>query len=87
LFGFVAKGDRAQQLARGGNTIDAAASKQIANESAQLEEVFSRLYTRSGPITDALTQAAKQVSNGQTPQSLIDAIYPAIREAVQAALG
>lgn len=86
LFGFVAKGGRAEELARGGNVIDATRSAEMARESAQLEEVFTQLYTRAGPIAQALTDAARQVKHGQNPRTLVDALYPAIRDAVSQAL-
>lgn len=87
LFGYVAKEGRAEGLARAGNVIDVERSKQIAGESAQLEEVFRGLYTRSGPIADALTAAARRVANGEKPRELVEGLYPTIRQAVQEALG
>ncbi|MDB4893565.1 MAG: hypothetical protein JWL61_5420 [Gemmatimonadetes bacterium] len=87
LFGFVAREGRAEELARGGNAIDVEASRRIAGESGQLEEVFNQLYTRSGPIADALTEAARKVANGENPRALIDDLYPSIRDAVQEVVG
>jgi hypothetical protein len=87
LFGYVARDGRAEELARGGNAIDVEASKRIAGESGQLEEVFNQLYTRSGPIADALTEAARKVANGENPRALIDDLYPSIRDAVQEVVG
>lgn len=86
LFGYVAKEGRAGELARAGNQIDVEGSRKVAEEAGQLEEVFRTLYTRKGPIADALTEAARKIANGERPNALIEQLYPAIREAVQEAL-
>lgn len=88
LFGYVTKGARADELARAGNVIDVEGSKRIAADAAQLEEVFSGLWTRSGPIAGALNDAARRIANGEArPKELVESIYPTIRDAVQEALG
>jgi hypothetical protein len=87
LFGFVAKGTRAEELARAGNVIEKDKSQAIADQAGQLEEIFSRLYTTKGPISDALTEAARQVANGAAPKSVIDSVYPAIRDAIAESFG
>lgn len=88
LFGYVAREGRADDLARAGNKIDVENSRRIADESAQLEEVFSGLWTRSGPIATALNDAARRIANGEAkPRDAIASVYPSIRDAVQEALG
>lgn len=87
LFGYVSKEGRAEGLSRAGNVIDVEGSRRIADESAQLEEVFNQLYTRKGPIADALTAAARRIANGEKAGGLVEELYPTIRQAVQEAHG
>jgi hypothetical protein len=87
LFGYVSKEGRAEGLSRAGNVIDVEGSRRIADEAAQLEEVFNQLYTRKGPIADALTAAARRIANGEKAGGLVEELYPAIRQAVQEAHG
>lgn len=85
LFGFVAKEGRAEELARaGGTSIDVDAAKEIAGKSANAEELFDRLYTRSGPIADAVTEAARRVSRGEDIRSVVKDTYEGIRTAIEA---
>jgi hypothetical protein len=87
LFGYVSKQGRAEGLSRAGNVIDVEGSRRIATESAQLEEVFNQLYTRKGPVADALTAAARRIANGEKAGGLVEELYPIIRQAVQEAHG
>ncbi|HJQ53472.1 MAG TPA: hypothetical protein VJ825_06480 [Gemmatimonadaceae bacterium] len=86
LFGYVSREGRAEGLARGGNVIDVEKSQQIANESAQLEELFNTLSGRSGPLADMLRQATRRIVNGEKQADIINELYPAIKEAVSQAL-
>lgn len=86
LFGLVANKRRAETLARGKNVIDVEESQAIASESGRLEEIFKGLYTRSGPIATAITEAARRVANGEKPADVVDSIYGQVREAIQADL-
>lgn len=83
LFGYVSKQGRAEGLARAGNQIDVEGSRRIADESARLGEVFTQLYSRKGPISDALTEAARRVANGEKPKDLVEQLYPAIHQAIR----
>jgi hypothetical protein len=83
LFGYVTAGNRAEGLARAGNVIDVEGSRRIADESARLGEVFTQLYSRKGPISDALTEAARRVANGEKPKDLVEQLYPAIHQAIR----
>lgn len=83
LFGYVTAGNRAEGLARAGNVIDVEGSRKIADESARLGEVFTQLYSRKGPISDALTEAARRVANGEKPKDLVEQLYPSIHQAIR----
>lgn len=87
IFGYVTKEGRAQDLERGGNVIDVEASRRIAQESARLEEVFNTLYTRSGPIAEALTEGARRIARGEKPTTVIDQLYPTVRTRVSEVFG
>ena len=82
LFGFVAKGTRAAELARGGNQIDREASQKISSEAAQLEELYNRLSTGVGPVSAALNRAAAELATGKEANAIKEAAYYAIREAI-----
>lgn len=84
ILGFVAQEQRAQILAKGGNVIDVEKSRELADQSGQLEELFQRLYTREGPIAKVLTQAASRVAHGQKVKAVADDIYAAVADAIQA---
>ena len=83
LFGYVAKEGRAEELSRAGGTqIDVEAARGLAEGSARSEEVFDRLYTRSGPLADLMSEGARRIARGEKPSSVIADIYPAIGDAV-----
>jgi hypothetical protein len=83
LFGFVAKEGRAEALTQAGETkIDVEAAKGLAEKSSRAEEVFDRLYTRSGPLADLVTEGARRIARGEKPSAVVADLYPAIGEAV-----
>ncbi len=83
LFGFVAREGRAEELGRAGETqIDVAAARDLAEGSARAEEIFDRLYTRSGPLADLVGEGARRIARGEKPATVLADIYPAIGEAV-----
>ena len=87
LFGFVSKEGRAEQLGRAGRTqIDVGAAKELAGLSDRSAEIFDRLYTRSGPIADLVTEGARRIAHGETARSAAARIYPEIGAAVRAEL-
>jgi len=65
LFGFVAKGERAVELERGGNKIDVEKSKEISTGAAQAAEVYEKLSTKGGPISDILNRSAARLADGE----------------------
>lgn len=82
LFGFVTKGTRAADLAKGGNVIDTATSKAIADEAKQAEAVFGQLAHAAGPVASAINAAAVELASGKKP----DAVRTTLLAAVKAAL-
>jgi hypothetical protein len=85
LFGYVTKGSRADELARGGNTIDKEGSARLADEAGRLGEVFRQLFTRQGPVSDALTQGARRLANGEKVGDVAGSVYDGIRAEIAAA--
>jgi hypothetical protein len=84
LFGYVSTEERAQRLREAGETqIDVEAAREIASAAGQVQEVFDRLYTRSGPIADLMTAAARRVIGGEPVKTVVDSIYGDIGEAVR----
>lgn len=87
LFGYIAKEGRASELERAGDTkIDVNAAADIAGNSARIQEIFSRLYTRSGPIADVMSEGARRVAHGEKAPAVARDLYPAIGAAVEAEL-
>ncbi|KKL81320.1 hypothetical protein LCGC14_1995940, partial [marine sediment metagenome] len=85
LFGFVSRAGRAEELGRAGETtIDVDAAKGLAETSATAEEVFGRLYTRSGPVASLVTEAARRIVHGETVKAVVADIYDEVGEALQA---
>ncbi|MDP9202356.1 MAG: hypothetical protein M3P26_10565 [Gemmatimonadota bacterium] len=87
LFSYVTKGSRADELARAGNTINKEKSAELAEQSAQLGEVFRQLFTRKGAVSDALTEGARRLAHGEKPAGVADSIYEGIRQEIQTAFG
>ena len=87
LFGFVAKGDRATELARAGNKIDVEKSKEISTGAAQAEEVYNRLSERGGPIAGILEEAARKLADGDNAATVKSDAYSRVRGEVSQTLG
>ena len=83
-FGFLAKEGRAEELAKAGNTIDVEGSKARATSSAKTQEMFDRLSTRSGPITDILTEGARRPASGERIAAIKSDIGAQLRAAIEA---
>lgn len=83
LFGFVSREGRAEELNRAGSTnIDVGAARGIAEQSARAEELFDRLYTRSGPIAEVINAGAKRIAAGEKAGTVAAELYPDVGEAV-----
>jgi phage gp29-like protein len=83
IFGLVAKSQAAKELARGNNVIDQAASKDIAQQSAQTMAVFDDLKHASGPIAKALNAAAVRVAAGEKQGAVQRELYSQIAEIIK----
>ncbi|MGE0463431.1 MAG: 2'-5' RNA ligase family protein [Vicinamibacterales bacterium] len=86
LFGFVAKGARPEELARGGNVIDVAASKRIASAAVEVAETFDSLASYAGPVADALNAAASAIVGGEKVHAVRARLLEAVRAAVETEL-
>jgi diguanylate cyclase (GGDEF)-like protein len=83
LFGYVSNAARAQELGRAGETqIDVAAARGLAEGSARGAEVFDRLYTRAGAMSEIVNQGARRIAHGEKPSVVAADLYPAIGDAV-----
>ena len=82
LFGFVSKGNRAEKLAEGGNTINVSESQKIADQSAKMEEIVNRLAHRSGPVADALHSGATKLAQGENLNDVRTELYERVHRAV-----
>ena len=87
LFGFVAKEDRASELARAGNKIDVEKSKEISTGAAQAEEVYNKLSERGGPISSILDEAARRLAKGDNAGTVKSEAYQRVRAEVSKTLG
>lgn len=87
LFGFVAKGDRAEELKRAGNKIDVEKSQEISTGAAQAEEVYNKLSSRGGPISAILDESARQLADGENAGKVKSDAYARVRREVSKTLG
>lgn len=86
ILGFVSREGRAETLQRGGNVINVEESARLAEESAQLTELFDRLASRSGPVGDILTEGARRIAHGERLAQVQADIAPRLKQAVSEAL-
>jgi diguanylate cyclase (GGDEF)-like protein len=83
LFNFIAKSERASRIESAGvGNIETERAKGIATGAAQAEEVYNRLSTMKGPVSDALTAAARELANGGDRNAIRSKLYDAIAGAV-----
>ncbi|HEX2949329.1 MAG TPA: zinc-dependent peptidase [Armatimonadota bacterium] len=84
LFGYVSKGNRAQELERGGNSINVEESGKIAKEANQALATFEQLSVTKGPIADALNEAANEYKGASRSQqnSIRENLYERVKQAV-----
>lgn len=87
LFGFVAKSERAKELARAGNIIDVEKSAGVADQAKIAGEVYDRLLNRAGPVSKALDEGAAKLAGGGDVQEVRAETYAKINGAVSEALG
>lgn len=87
LFNLVSKKSNAEQLTGAGNILNAEDNQKISQEAAQVMAVYDRLKFSSGPVSDALNDAAKQVAEGVDLDVAINNAYNRIKDGVSAILG
>ncbi len=88
LFGFLTKGGRAARIeGAGAGSIETGKAASIAEQSAQAEEVYNRLSTMSGPVSQALTDAARRLVRGENANDVRANLYAAALDAVRATVG
>lgn len=78
LFGTVSRGRAADELARGGNTIDKSKSGEISASADRTLKQFDQMKNLSGPMSDAINRAATRMSNGESQKSVEKDLYAEI---------
>jgi hypothetical protein len=78
LFGTVSRGRAAQELSRGGNTIDAEKSGEISANADRALKQFDQMKNLSGPVSDAINRAATRMSNGESQKAVEKDLYAEI---------
>jgi hypothetical protein len=85
-FGFVGRSDRAAVLETEGNEIKVAANSRRSLAAAQMLEMFDKLWTHPGPVSDAMTRGARQLAEGHFPDDVKIDAYQAIVPVLVASL-
>ncbi len=87
LFALVSKKANAERLSGAGNILNAEDNQKISQEAAHIMAVYDKLKFSSGPVADALNDAAKEVSEGVDLDVAIEKAYDRIRTGVSDILG
>lgn len=87
LFGLVSKSKAASELERGGNQIDKARSRDIADQSSQTLAIFDQLKNQSGVVSAAINRATERIANGENKKQVNDELYKALLSDIPDALG
>ncbi len=87
LFSTVGNESAAKQLGAAGNQIDAEANRNFAQQVEQALAVYDTLSMRSGPVSDAIREGAKQLAAGQSAKAVNEQAYNAVRDAVTKLIG
>lgn len=86
LFGSVADEGKAGRLAEGGNKINAAKNRQIAESAAQAQELYDRLSTKAGTVDEILSRSAQALARGEAPAAVKQRSYDEVRRALSETL-
>lgn len=86
LFGVVGTEGAAQRLSETGNVIKAGENQARAQQASQVQEMYERLSKSSGPVSEALDQAAKELADGEPGRQVKERAYERVREALRADL-
>jgi hypothetical protein len=63
-------------------TVSVDKAAELGTEAAQAEELFHRLSTRTGPVADALNDAARRITKGEKKSDVQQDLYQAVHEAI-----
>lgn len=86
LFGTVGKQGVAQRLGETGNVIQAEANKARSEQAAQVQHLYDKLSGMSGPVSEALDAAAKELADGRPAREVKDRAYERVRAALESDL-
>lgn len=86
LFGSVSNEAAAQRLAGAGNVIKAEDNARIAEESSQAQEVYHKLSGKSGPVSDAVRNGARELAEGGNANAVKQRTYEAVRAVISRTL-
>lgn len=87
LFGYLTKGGRADRIQETGvGEIQTERAGELADDAAQMQEVYNRLSTLSGPVSNALNAGAAKLAKGENANDVRTDTYAAVRDAIAAEL-
>ena len=86
LFGSVSSEASAQRLAGVGNVIRAEENARIAEDTSHAQEVYNKLSGMSGPVSEAISQGARELAEGGNANAIKQRTYEAVREAISRTL-
>ena len=91
IFSATGQQGNAEKLAQSGNVIKAEENARIAQETAQVEAVYDKLSLSSGPISDALNEAATRLANGEpaakVKQDALEQVKRAVNQIIPSSNG
>lgn len=82
LFAAVGNEGAAAKLGEAGNKIAAGKNALVAEETGQAQELYDKLSTSSGPISEELNNAATLLANGETSRDVKERAYKTIKGAL-----
>lgn len=80
LFGGVATEAIAERLGETGNVIEAEKNKQVAERAGQGLLLYDRLSVTSGPVADAIDQAARAIAEGKDANGAKQQAYDRVKQ-------
>ncbi|MFW6084275.1 MAG: JAB domain-containing protein, partial [Gemmatimonadota bacterium] len=84
LFKYVARPSRADRLEQtGAGEIELQKAKDLADAAAGLEELYTKLSTVTGPVSDALNEAAAELAAGGSEREILDRLYDEVVTAIE----
>jgi hypothetical protein len=87
LFGFLTRAGRAGRIEEAGaGRIETGRASELAEGAGQAEEVYNRLSTMSGPVAQALNDAAAALARGTDAATVREGLYERVQGAVRGEL-